>query len=109
MGSFANDILKIEAEHHEVLGRKANQSVPESELSVWIAQVKRLVEDHQVFRLRSEKIRVRFEWLQDEEEKTKETHQAIRSMVNQANWIVNSNLFLKQIAETDLKRIDQKP
>lgn len=107
VSSFANDILKIEAEHQAVLGRKANQSVPESELSVWIAQVKSLVEDHQILRLRSEKIRARFEWLLEEEEKTKETHQAIRSMVNQANWIVNSNLLLKQIAETDLKRIDQ--
>jgi len=107
VSSYANDILKIEAEHQVTLSRKANQSVPESELSAWIAQVKRLVEDHKILRIRSEKIRTRFEWLQEEEKKTKEIHQAIRSMVNQAAWIVNSNVFLKQIAETDLKRIDQ--
>jgi hypothetical protein len=107
VSSYANDILKIEAEHQAVLGRKANQSVAESELSAWITQVKKLVEDHQILRMRSEKIRARFDWLKAEEKKSKEIHLSIQSMVNQTTWIVNSNVFLKQIAETDLKRIEQ--
>ena len=107
VSSYPGDILKIEAEHQAFVGRDSTQSVPESELPAWIEQGNKLIGNHQNLRLRSEKVRARLEWLKYEEEKAREQYQAARSVVNQMSWIVNSNAFLKSLAEADLKRINQ--
>lgn len=108
VNNYLVDTLKTEAVHREVLSRDPTKSVSESDLPSWIAQTKQLAEDHRALRLRSEKIRTRFEWLQSEIKGVEELYQTSRTAVNQLNWIVNSNPYLKQNSEADLKRINQK-
>jgi hypothetical protein len=107
VANFADDVQKIEAHHRLVRGWASAKNIPESALPTWIAEADKLVQDHKNMRLRSEKIRERLKWLKSEEEKAREIYQGARSVVNQLSWIANSNVFLGQIADADLQRINQ--
>lgn len=102
VSDYPEDILSLQSRLKSEIIHDDSEVIPESRLDELVRKISALIHDIKLLRDRTERIRARFEWLRNVEVGARENYNTLRSALNQVSWLINSNSFLKQLAEPEL-------
>lgn len=102
---YLEDTISLQSRFRSELIRDFSEVIPESRLDELVRKCSTLIHDLKLLQARTERIRERLEWLKNIETSARDQYNLLRSALNQIAWLVNSNSFLRQLAEAELARL----